>query len=221
MLESPETDLKDYHETWKSSSMNWLYPTGKELNKGYLDPIPKEMRDHYSKSGLHFHLDVVSYSYLHFSVKSTESLLIFVVVSVFFFFSSSFMQIISLLQDCDVRFQLLLTGLHHILNSRDNQLKTEDYEKYFTLHKYSTDIKNYTQMALCEIRTALKKLGAPFPVIIDPTTIKDNEHKFFEWIVFREYLNQLEHLYEVVEVVNQTIDSSHSNNENQQKTMSD
>lgn len=100
-----------------------------------------------------------------------------------------------------------------------------DYEKYLPLHKYFTDIKNNTKMVLCEIRTALKKLGAPFPVIIDPTTIKsskeDNEHtSFYEWIVFREYLNQLEHLHEVVVVVNQNINSSRSNNENQLKTMS-
>lgn len=130
-----------------------------------------------------------------------------------------------LLQDCDVRFQLLLTGLHHILNSHENQLNTMEYEKYLPLHKYISEIKNNTKMVLCEIRTALKKLGAPFPVIIDPKTIKsskeDNENtSFYEWIVFREYLNQLEHLHQVAEVVIQNIDSSHSANENQLKTMS-
>lgn len=100
-----------------------------------------------------------------------------------------------------------------------------ELEKYWPLHKYITDIKNNTKMVLCEIRTALKKLGAPFPKIIDSKNIKsskeDNENNsFYEWIIFREYLNQLEHLHEVVEVIIQNIDSSPANIENHLKTMS-
>lgn len=217
VVESPETKLKDYHETWASRSMNWLYPTGKELNKEFLEPIPTEMRTHYSKSGRHFHLDDVSYyySYLIFRFCQMNPK----IISILF----SFLQIMRLLQDCDVRFQLLLTGLHHILNSHENQFNDMELEKYLPLHKYISDIKNNTRMVLCEIRTALKKLGAPFPVIIDTknTSKEDNENTtFYEWIVFREYLNQLEHLHEVVEVIIQNIDLSSLNNDNHLKSMS-
>lgn len=98
-----------------------------------------------------------------------------------------------------------------------------ELEKYWPLHKYISDIKNNTKMVLCEIRTALKKLGAKIPKF-DSKNIKsskeDNENNaFYEWIIFREYLNQLEHLHEVVEVVIQNIDSSPSI-ENHFKSMS-
>lgn len=225
MFESPAPKLKEYHDTWSTHSMNWLYPSNKGLDKEFLGNISIEMRANYSKSGHNFDLNVVSELINIFlqilsnqshnnNMQYTNFILLFLHFFIFF------LQIISLLQDCDERFQLLLTGLHHILNSHENQLNTMRFNKYMALHQYFSEIKKNIKMVLCEIRTALIKLGASSPVIIDTKTIKsskeDNENtSFYEWIVFREYLNQLEHLHQVVGAINETIDASSSNTNNE------
>lgn len=114
-----------------------------------------------------------------------------------------------MLQDCDERFQLLLVGFHHMLELHQNQRYLMDLEKYNPLLTILSRVKNNTRLVLCEIRSALQKLGASY-TIIDPSNIQSSKEEnentpFYEWIIFREYLNQLEHLHQVIDAIDDNI----------------
>lgn len=113
-----------------------------------------------------------------------------------------------LLQDCDERFQLLIIGFHNVLDDHNTKRSTMDLEKYNPLYEVFARAKSNTQMVLCEIRTALHKLGAPVTVL-NPHSIRSskapNSSNFYDWVIFREYINQLEHINEVVSIILENI----------------
>lgn len=114
-----------------------------------------------------------------------------------------------MLQDCDERFQLLLIGFYHIVELHKNQINTMDREKYDPLLNIISRVKNNTRLVLCEIRSALQKLGASYTVL-NPSNIRSSKQEnentpFYEWIIFREYLNQLEHLHQVIGAIDDNI----------------
>lgn len=121
------------------------------------------------------------------------------------FFLFLFNQISELLQECDERFQLLLIGFHNVLDDHNNKRSTMDYEKFGPLFDVFSRAKENTQKVLCEIRTALHKLGASVN-IIDPNDVQSSKILnanpiFYDWVIYREYINQLEHINEVVGVI--------------------
>lgn len=205
--ESTETRLRDYHETWSSKFLDWLYPQGKELRKNFLEPIPAEVHAHFAASGRDFELSAVSTKKI-FSInlrKRYENEGLTKILSFPF-------QIKRMLQDCDERFQLLLIGFHHMLESHETQRYLMDLEKYNPLFTILSRVKNNTRLVLCEIRTALQKLNAPYTVV-DPATVRSSKEEnentsFYEWIIFREYLNQLEHLHQVIDAIDVNINAS-------------
>lgn len=78
-----------------------------------------------------------------------------------------------------------------------------DLEKFNPLLEVFSRAKDNAQKVLCEIRTALQKLGAP-AIILNPNDIpstKSPNQIFYDWVVFREYINQLEHINEVVNII--------------------
>lgn len=80
-----------------------------------------------------------------------------------------------------------------------------DLEKFNPLFDIFSAAKENAQKVLCEIRTALHKLGAPI-TILDPQNIQSSKALnsnpiFYDWVVFREYINQLEHINEIVNII--------------------
>lgn len=119
------------------------------------------------------------------------------------------LQITKLLEDCDERFQLLLIGFHHVLDDHESKRSTMDLEKFDPLHTVFTRAKNNAKFVLCEIRTALQKLGVS-PPVISPQHIKSSKKEnqnlnFYDWVIFREYINQLEHIHGVMNAITQYI----------------
>lgn len=114
-------------------------------------------------------------------------------------------QITELLQDSDERFQLLLIGFHNVLDDHNNKRSTMDLEKFGPLYEVFSRAKENAQKVLCEIRTALHKLGAPIN-ILNPNDIESSKMLnanpiFYDWVIYREYINQLEHINEIVNVI--------------------
>lgn len=112
-------------------------------------------------------------------------------------------RLIKLLQECDERFQLLLIGFHNILDDHSNKRSTMDLEKYNPLYDVFSRAKNNSQMVLCEIRTALHKLGANI-IVLDPQNVESSKAQnsnFYDWVIFREYINQLEHINEIANII--------------------
>lgn len=128
-----------------------------------------------------------------------------------------FVQITQVLKDCDIRFQLLLLGFQHMLELHENQRYLMELERFNPLYTILSRVKNNTRLVLCEIRSALEKFGEKSD-IIQPSRIKsskaENENTpFYEWIIFREYLNQLDHLHEIVEKIKDNISPIDSRSE--------
>lgn len=116
-------------------------------------------------------------------------------------------QIIKLLQDCDERFQLLLIGFQTIFDDHIKKQPHMDLEKFNPLLDVFLRAKENAQKVLCEIRTALQKLGST-TVIIEPKSIQSSKSSdliFYDWVIFREYINQLEHINEVVTVIRENL----------------
>lgn len=120
-----------------------------------------------------------------------------------------------MLEDCDERFQLLLIGFHHVLDDHETKRSTMDLEKFGPLHMVFTRAKNNTKFVLCEIRTALQKLGISPPAIspqhIKSSKLENQNLNFYDWVIFREYINQLEHIHDVIDVIIQNIQHSGMN----------
>lgn len=117
-------------------------------------------------------------------------------------------RLIKLLQECDERFQLLLIGFHNILDDHNNKRSTMDLEKFNPLLAIFSSAKDNTQMVLCEIRTALHKLGADVNVL-DPQSVQSSKSpnsNFYDWVIFREYINQLEHINEIANIIIENIE---------------
>lgn len=78
-----------------------------------------------------------------------------------------------------------------------------DLEKYNPLFDVFTNAKMNAQFVLCEIRKALHKLGAD-ATVLNPdniTSVKAPNSSFYDWVIFREYINQLEHINEIVNII--------------------
>lgn len=80
-----------------------------------------------------------------------------------------------------------------------------DLEKFNPLFEVFSRAKDNAQKVLCEVRTALHKLRAPVN-ILNPDDISSSKMSnpnpiFYDWVVFREYINQLEHINEVANVI--------------------
>lgn len=80
-----------------------------------------------------------------------------------------------------------------------------DLEKFGPLYDVFLRAKENSQKVLCENRTALHKLGAPIN-IINPDDVQSSKTLnanpiFYDWVIYREYINQLEHINEVVSVI--------------------
>lgn len=69
-----------------------------------------------------------------------------------------------------------------------------------------TSSKRNVGAVLCEVRSAIEKLGLDYSVQ-SPTLVSDAERndKFFDWIVFREYGNHLQYLKEILPKLNHLI----------------
>lgn len=86
-----------------------------------------------------------------------------------------------------------------------------DREKFDPLKQIFGRAQNGTQKVLCEIRTALKKFGRTVK-IIKPHEITNSGKvgTFYDWVIFREYINQLEHLHAVLNVIISTGEMHHT-----------
>lgn len=112
-------------------------------------------------------------------------------------------RLIKELQDSDERFQLLLIGFFNILDDHKNKRSTMEMEKYDPLLKLFSSAQANAKMVLCEIRDTLHKLGAEITVL-NPDNIpssKTPNSNFYDWVIYREYINQLEHINEIVDVI--------------------
>lgn len=79
-------------------------------------------------------------------------------------------------------------------------------QKYDELMDIFTRTANRVQILLCEIRTALGQLGAkPYIVNIDVMTDNYKRDNFRDWVIFREYANQLEYMQKVFETIKDTL----------------
>ncbi|XP_055303288.1 uncharacterized protein LOC129568967 isoform X4 [Sitodiplosis mosellana] len=175
-----DTSVEDFHYRWRIMEQEWLYPRGK-LSKEFGQSVPESEGEHFRAPARKF------------NIEAMRKLLI--------------ERLSKLLQDCDERFQLLMIGFHNVLDDHNTKRSTMDLEKYNPLYEVFARAKTNAQMVLCEIRTALHKLGAPI-VVLNPHNIRSSKapnSSFYDWVIFREYINQLEHINEVVNIILENI----------------
>lgn len=69
------------------------------------------------------------------------------------------------------------------------------------LNIFQSASKHMTQV-LCEVRTTSQKLGNE-PIINDPSVMseKSKTDSLRDWILFREYMNQLQYMREIFYIV--------------------
>lgn len=87
-----------------------------------------------------------------------------------------------------------------------------DLEKFMPLLEVFSVAKRNIRSLLCEVRTALEKVGGD-SVIINPRHVQSSKLasgniNFYDWVIYREYINQLEHIHEVIDVINKNIEHS-------------
>lgn len=127
-----------------------------------------------------------------------------------YIFIFNFVQITQLLQECDERFQLLLIGFHNVLKDHNNKRSTMDLERFGRFYEgVFLKAKENAQRVLCEIRTALHNLGAPIG-IVNPNDVPSSRTlnlnpSLYDWVIYREYINQLEHIHEVAKLIFENI----------------
>ncbi|XP_031628797.1 uncharacterized protein LOC116344414 isoform X2 [Contarinia nasturtii] len=165
--------VRDFHYRWRFMVENWLYPQGK-LQKEFLEPVSETEKERFREPARKFNME-------------TPMKKLFID------------RLTKLLLDCDERFQLLLIGFHNILDDHNNKRSTMDLEKYNPLQEIFTNAKRDAKLLLCEIRKALHKLGAEI-TILNPDEVggaKAPNSNFYDWVIFREYMNQVEHVNEI------------------------
>lgn len=79
-----------------------------------------------------------------------------------------------------------------------------DMTKFDDLKDIYNRSRNYAQLMLCEIRSALYHLGKRVH-IVDPEMVPKSSPHFYEWIMMREYANQLQHIRQVAQIVKEII----------------
>lgn len=81
-----------------------------------------------------------------------------------------------------------------------------DKTEYDALLEIFTKSQQHLSNVLCEVRTAIQKMGLMYNVI-NPNIMVDKYKKdsFRDWIIFREYVNQLEYMTEVFDIIYENI----------------
>lgn len=81
-----------------------------------------------------------------------------------------------------------------------------DKKKFDDLMKIFQSASKHMTQVLCEVRTTSQKLGVD-PIINSPSVMSEKcktDH-FRDWIMFREYVNQLEYMRDVCDIVHTNI----------------
>lgn len=104
-------------------------------------------------------------------------------------------QISRLLIHCDDRFQRLIIGFNNIIEDHKSKQNKMDKKVYEALLDIFTVTERQLGTVLCEVRTAIQKMGFMYNVI-NPNIMEDTYKKddMKDWIIFREYVNQLEYM---------------------------
>lgn len=108
--------------------------------------------------------------------------------------------------DCDDRLQRLIIGFSAIIDDHQARAMKMDKQKYDELLKIFQSASKHMTQVLCEVRTTSQKLGVQ-PIINSPSVMSDKSKSdnFRDWIIFREYVNQLEYMRDVFGIVHNNI----------------
>lgn len=108
--------------------------------------------------------------------------------------------------DCDDRLQRLIIGFDVIIGDHQARRMKMDQRKYDQLLKIFQSATMHMTQVLCEVRTTAQKLGVE-PQINSPSVMSEQNKldSFRDWIIFREYVNQLEYMRAVFGIIHENI----------------
>lgn len=83
-----------------------------------------------------------------------------------------------------------------------------DKDTYSKLLKTFTNSEGRLRAILCDIRTTIQNMGYMYHVV-NPSIMKDKykNDSLRDWIMFREYVNQLEYMKEVFAIMLDSINA--------------
>lgn len=110
------------------------------------------------------------------------------------------------LTDSDDRLQRLMIGFNVIIEDHQARKMKMDLQKFDDLLNIFQSASKHMTQVLCEVRTTSQKLGIN-PIINDPSVMseKSRTDSLRDWILFREYMNQLQYMREVSSIIHNNI----------------
>lgn len=160
------------HVELDSEKQDWLY-RGTGIPKKYKDKIPEDVCEELRNEAN------VSYKYNSF----TPVILIYKIF---------FLQWENFLRYSDIRMQRLIIGFHRIATT----------EQSLEMRNLFQRARDQAQAVLCEIRSIMNKVNIAYVLqTSEQLTDKDANDSWFNWIMLREYFNQLEYISEVSHLI--------------------